>query len=281
MEAILKVENVCKKYPSFSLDNIGFELPKGCIMGFIGENGAGKSTTIKLILNLIRKDSGQIKIMGKDSTELSKDVREHIGFVLDEANFSHELNCRDINTIMKHLYKTWDSQKFMQKMSEYHIPETKKFKDYSKGMKMKLSIAAAVCHDTKLLIMDEATSGLDPVSRDKLLDFLMEFIQDEEHSVFISSHILSDLEKICDYITLIHKGRIIFSENKDELIEKYGILKCSKEQLRDIDEDAVIGVRKNAFGAEALVIRNRIPEGFVIDTANLDEIMLFYVKEEN
>lgn len=280
MENMLKIENVCKNYPSFSLNHINFQVPAGCIMGFIGENGAGKSTTIKLILDLIQKDSGMIEVLGQDSTKISRDMKEHIGVVLDEANFSQELNYKDINKIMKHLYKTWDSHKFMQMMEEGAIPPDRKFKDYSKGMKMKLSIAAAVCHDTWLLIMDEATSGLDPISREEVLDFLLEFIQDERHAVFISSHILSDLEKVCDYITLIHKGSIIFSEVKDELIEKYGILKCGKDELADIDAGAIIGMRENAFGTEALVLKNRIPEGFVVDLATLDEIMLFYVKGE-
>lgn len=280
MENMLKIENVCKNYPSFSLNHINFQVPAGCIMGFIGENGAGKSTTIKLILDLIQKDSGVIEVLGQDSTKISRDMKEHIGVVLDEANFSQELNYKDINKIMKHLYKTWDSHKFMQMMKEGAIPPDRKFKDYSKGMKMKLSIAAAVCHDTWLLIMDEATSGLDPVSREEVLDFLLEFIQDERHAVFISSHILSDLEKVCDYITLIHKGSIIFSEVKDELIEKYGILKCGKDEMADIDAEAIIGMRENAFGIEALVLKNRIPEGFVVDLATLDEIMLFYVKGE-
>lgn len=280
MENMLKIENVCKNYPSFSLNHINFQVPAGCIMGFIGENGAGKSTTIKLILDLIQKDSGVIEVLGQDSTKISRDMKEHIGVVLDEANFSQELNYKDINKIMKHLYKTWDSHKFMQMMEEGAIPPDRKFKDYSKGMKMKLSIAAAVCHDTWLLIMDEATSGLDPISREEVLDFLLEFIQDERHAVFISSHILSDLEKVCDYITLIHKGSIIFSEVKDELIEKYGILKCGKDELAYIDAGAIIGMRENAFGIEALVLKNRIPEGFVVDLATLDEIMLFYVKGE-
>ena len=229
---------------------------------------------------MIQKDSGVIEVLGQDSTKISRDMKEHIGVVLDEANFSQELNYKDINKIMKHLYKTWDSHKFMQMMKEGAIPPDRKFKDYSKGMKMKLSIAAAVCHDTWLLIMDEATSGLDPISREEVLDFLLEFIQDERHAVFISSHILSDLEKVCDYITLIHKGSIIFSEVKDELIEKYGILKCGKDELADIDAGAIIGMRENAFGTEALVLKNRIPEGFVVYLATLDEIMLFYVKGE-
>lgn len=279
MEDMLKLENVCKSYSAFSLDHVSFCLPAGCIMGFIGENGAGKSTTIKLILDLIKKDSGTITVMGQDSGALSRDMKEHIGVVLDEANFSHELNYKDIHKIMRRLYKTWDEKKFMKMMQDAGIPADRKFKDYSKGMKMKLSIAAAVCHDTRLLIMDEATSGLDPVSREAVLDFLLEFIQDENHAVFISSHILSDLEKVCDYITLIHKGRLVFSEGKDELIEKYGILKCDRIQLADIDTAAIIGVRENAFGAEALVLREYIPDGFIVDAATLDEIMLFYVKE--
>lgn len=170
MEDMLKLENVCKSYSAFSLDHVSFCLPAGCIMGFIGENGAGKSTTIKLILDLIKKDSGTITVMGQDSGALSRDMKEHIGVVLDEANFSHELNYKDIHKIMRRLYKTWDEKKFMKMMQDAGIPADRKFKDYSKGMKMKLSIAAAVCHDTRLLIMDEATSGLDPVSREAVLD---------------------------------------------------------------------------------------------------------------
>ena len=242
MSDLLKLENVGKDYGTFSLQDISFTLPAGCIMGFIGENGAGKSTTIKLILDLIRKDRGSVEIFGKKSEQLPRTMREHIGVVLDEANFSQDLNYKDINMIMKHLYKTWDSRKFFKMMQDYKIPPESKFKDYSKGMKMK-------------------------------------FIQDETKSVFISSHILSDLEKICDYITFIHQGRLVFSESKDELLEKYGILKCSEKELADIDEEAVVGVRRNAFGVEALVQRDRIPGGYIVDPATLDEIMVFYVKE--
>ena len=281
MESAIKIRNLSKKYSDFHLDNINIDLPKGCIMGFIGENGAGKSTTIKLILDLINRDSGSISVLGKDNKKELTSVKENIGVVMDECFFPENISAKDINLIMKNIYKTWDEQKFNSLLKNFQLPETKIIKDYSKGMKMKLSIATAMSHDSKLLIMDEATSGLDPIIRDEILDVFLEFIQNEEHSIFISSHIISDLEKICDYISFIHKGKIIFSEPKDRLLEDYGILKCSSEDFKNIDKNLIKGYRKNSFGMEVLVLKNNIKGNYVIDKASIEDIMLFYVKENN
>ena len=279
MKSAIKIINLSKKYSDFCLNNINIDLPKGCIMGFIGENGAGKSTTIKLILDLIHRDNGRITVLGKDNKKELTLIKENIGVVMDECFFPENISAKNINLIMKNIYKTWDEKKFMNLVKNFNLPENKIVKDYSKGMKMKLSIAVALSHDSKLLILDEATSGLDPIVRDEILDVFLEFIQNEEHSIFISSHIISDLEKICDYITFIHKGKIIFSEAKDNLLEDYGILKCSLEDFKNIDKSIVIGSRKNSFGVEALVLQNKIKGNYVIDKASIEDIMLFYVKE--
>ncbi len=279
MESAFKITNLSKNYKDFKLDNINIELPKGCIMGFIGENGAGKSTTIKLILDLIHRDSGNITILGKDNKKELNFIKENIGVVMDECFFPENINAANINLIMKNIYKTWDEKKFNNLLSGFSLPDKKIIKDYSRGMKMKLSIAVALSHDSKLLILDEATSGLDPIVRDEILDVFLEFIQNEEHSIFISSHIISDLEKICDYVTFIHKGRIIFSEPKDSLIEDYGILKCSLEDFKNIDKSIIKGYRKNSFGVEALVLKNSFKGKYIIDKASIEDIMLFYVKE--
>lgn len=279
MENILELRDVCKDYHSFSLKNVNISLPKGSIMGFIGENGAGKSTTIKLILNLVWKNSGEIKVFDCDHEKLNREMKEHIGVVLDECHYPQELNWKDINSIMKRFYKTWDGLKFEGYMKRFKIDKACKVKEYSRGMKMKLSIAVAISHDSKLLILDEATSGLDPIVREQILDLLMEFIQDEEKSVFLSSHILSDLEKICDYITFIHRGEIVLSENKDDLLGQYAVLHCSETQLSQVDNKAIIAVQKNAFGVDALVYRDKVSTKFTMDPANLEQIMLFITKK--
>ena len=275
----IKITNLSKRYSDFQLDNINLELPKGSIMGFIGPNGAGKSTTIKLILDLINKDSGTITVLGKDSKKELTQIKENIGVVMDECFFPENITAKNINLIMKNIYKTWNDKKFYEIIKNFSLPETKIIKDFSRGMKMKLSIAVALSHDSKLLILDEATSGLDPIVRDEILDIFLEFIQNEKHSIFISSHIISDLEKICDYITFIHKGKIIFSEQKDNLLENYGILKCSITDFDKIDKSIVKGYRKNTFGVEALILKNKLKGNYIIDKANIEEIMLFHVKE--
>ena len=277
-DPVLSIRNVTKVYKNFSLKNMNIDVPAGSIMGFIGENGAGKSTTIKLIMDLVHEDSGEIMVFGQNHKTLGRREREWIGVVLDECHFPAEMTAGEVGQLMKMMYKTWDKNRFYNFLKVYKLPADRKVKDYSRGMQMKLSLAVAMSHDTRLLILDEATSGLDPIVRDELLDQLMEFIQDENHSVFLSSHILSDLEKICDYITFIHKGQILLSENKDELLERHGILKCSREELECVRREAMVGARLNAFGAEALVLRHRVPETWPLERVSLEQIMLYYTK---
>ena len=280
MEYALKLENVTKVYKDFKLDNVNINLPKGCIMGFIGENGAGKTTAIKLILDLINRDDGTITILGKDNKTEMNSIKENIGVVLDESSFPENLNASEINHILKKIYKNWDENKFFKLLDKFSILQNKSIKDYSRGMKMKLSIAVSLSHDSKILIMDEATSGLDPIIREEILDIFLEFIQDESNSIFVSSHIISDLEKICDYITFIHKGKIIFSEAKDDLLDNYGILKCSEVEYKNIDKNIVKGIKRNKFGLEALVLKNKIRGNYVIDKASIEDIMIFHIKEQ-
>lgn len=272
----IEIRDLTKRYPDFTLNKVNITLPSGCIMGFIGENGAGKSTTIKLILNLIHRGSGQISVLGTDIDKMDASLKEHIGVVLDESYFPDNLSASNINTILKSVYKTWDEQRFAGYLQRFSLPEKKAVKDYSRGMKMKLAIAVALSHDSKLLILDEATSGLDPIVRDEILDVFLDFIQDETHSIFISSHIVSDLEKICDYITFIHRGSIQFSEPKDELLAKYGILKCRQEDFDKLNKQAVIGYRQNHFGVEALVYKQKIGSQLLVEPASIENIMLYH-----
>lgn len=280
MKNAIEISNLNKSYSGFALDNVSLNLPSGSIMGFIGENGAGKSTTIKLILDLINRDSGSIKVFGKEIKDLDKSVKEHIGVVMDESYFVETMNANQVNHTMKYTYKTWNENKFFDILKKFDLPTERKFKEYSRGMKMKLAIAVALSHDSKLLILDEATSGLDPIVRDEILDVFLDFIQNENHSIFISSHITSDLEKVCDYISFIHKGKIMFTEEKDALLDKYAIVKCTSSDFENIDKSIVVGTRKNNFGIEALIERKNLPNGFVCDKATLEDIMLFYVKGE-
>lgn len=232
IENAISVKNLTKQYDGFKLDNVSFQIPMGTIVGFVGENGAGKSTTIRAVLGLIPIEEGEIEILGHkiDRSKQEGAWREQIGVVFDECNLPVSLKIKDIRHIMKNIYKTWDDDKFTGYLMRFEIPLNKKIKDLSKGMKMKLSIAVALSHDSRLLILDEATSGLDPVIRSEILDIFREFIEDEQHTVFLSSHITSDIEKIADYVMLIHKGKLLFTENKDELLYNYGVVKCSKEQ---------------------------------------------------
>ncbi len=278
MEYLIDLQNVSKTYKNFKLEGINFKLPKGCIMGFIGENGAGKSTTIKLILDIVKKESGNIKVLGHDNTKLSKELQEKIGVVLDECCLPENLNVKEINQVFSAMYKTWDKNKFMDFISRFKLPEKKAVKEFSKGMKMKLTIATALSHATELLILDEATSGLDPIIRDEILDVFLEFIQEESHSILLSSHIISDLEKVCDYICFIHQGNIIFTENKDDLLERYGVLKCSLTEFQSMNQNFIKGYRKNTYGVEALVEKDKFKGKYVVDDASLEDIMLFYIK---
>lgn len=279
MEYALTLKDVTKKYEDFTLDSIDIMLPAGCIMGIIGENGAGKSTTIKLILDLIHRDGGTITVLGQDNRKGLESVKENIGVVLDESCFPENLNIRDIHLIMKNIYATWNEEVFFSYCKRFSLPEGKMIKDYSRGMKMKLAITAALSHDSKLLILDEATSGLDPIVRDEILEVFRDFIQDETHSIFMSSHIVTDLEKVCDFITFIHKGKIVFSQTTDSLIENYGILKCSLSDFEKLDHPSIKGYRKGSYGVEALVLRGQIPGNHVVDRATIEDIMLYHIKE--
>ncbi len=272
----LEIRSLQKHRKGFSLDGINLTLPAGCIMGIIGENGAGKTTTIKLMLDMIRKDGGTVRILGKDSAEISK---EDIGVVLDEVGLPTCLTACQVDKIMSKAYTQWSSDEFFAYLKRLNVPENKAFSALSRGMKMKLGIACALSHKAKLLILDEATSGLDPVVRDEVIDILIDFTRDEEHSVLISSHIVSDLEKICDYIAFLHKGRLMLCEEKDRLYEQYGIIRCDEKTLSAIEPSAVIGKRVSAFGVEAIVRRDTVPEGVSIAPVGIEELFIFMVKE--
>ena len=285
MDYILNVENLSKDYNDFSLKNINFKVPKGSIMGLIGENGAGKTTTIKLILNLAKKNNGDIKVFGLDHIKDEMKIKENIGVVLDESYFHDNLKPENISVIMANIYDNWDKSLFSYYLEKFKLPKDKIVKKFSKGMKMKLSIAVALSHDPQLLILDEPTGGLDPIVRNEILDIFLEFIQNEEKSILFSTHITSDLDKIADYITFIHEGNIILSESKDELIDSYGILKCGIKDFDGIDKTDIIGYRKSQFAYEILVknkqkIGNKY-KNFVIDPANLEDIMLFYLRRDS
>lgn len=282
MDCILEIQKLSKKYHDFALEDINLCIPKGCIMGFIGENGAGKTTTIKAILQLIRMDEGSIKVFGKDMRNNEKENKEWIGTVFSESSFPDNMNLKQIDKVMLNIYKNWDSSIFNMYAEQFKLPLNKPNKQYSRGMKMKLQIAIALSHHAKLLLLDEATSGLDPIVRDEILDILLDFIQDEEKSVFISSHITSDIEKCCDYVTFIHQGEILLSEEKDELLEHYGILKTTPEAFANLDKKDYAGYRKSKYALDVLVkdrayILQIMPDA-VIDSASLEDIMLYTIK---
>ena len=284
MENILEIKNLSKKYKGFELKNVNIKLPKGMIMGFIGENGAGKTTTIKSILNIINRDSGEIKIFGLDNKENERKIKEDIGVVLDDSFLSEYLNPSDINKIMKNIYKNWDEKLYFKYIEDFKLPKEKISKEYSSGMKMKLKIAVALAHHPKLLILDEPTSGLDPVARNEILDIFQEFIQDENKGIFVSSHITSDLEHIADYITFINNGEIIFIKTRDDLLENYGIVKCSEEQFKKIDKKDYIKYKKNRYEYDVLIEdKYEFKKKYdisVIDKTSLENIMLIYIKGE-
>ena len=284
MENILEIKNLCKKYNGFELKNINILLPKGTIMGFIGENGAGKTTTIRAILNLLNNTTGEIKIFGLDNKVCEKQIKEDIGVVLDDSFFSDTITPKDINRIMKNIYKNWEENIYNKYLEKFKLPNNKNIKEYSSGMKMKLKLAVALSHNAKLLILDEPTSGLDPIARSEILEIFQEFIQDEDNSIFVSSHITSDLEHVADYITFINNGEIILSEEKDELLDNYGIARCSKEQFDKIDKKDFIKYQKNKYEYELLVKNktefNKKYNVEIMDKPTIDDIMLIYIKGE-
>lgn len=280
MENALMIKDVCKKYPKFELNNVSFTLPKGCVMGLIGENGAGKSSIIKAILNLIYADSGEIEVLGMDICTHEQEIKQQIGVVLEESSFPPFFRAKDANMFLKSAYRTWDQAQFYAYLERFKIDQNKKISEYSKGMRMKFSIASALSHGARLLVLDEPTSGLDPIVREEVLDIFREFLQNEDHSILMSSHITSDLDKIADYITFLHDGKILFSERRDTLLDSLGILKCSTEQLKAIKPEAILAKRTGVYGSEALVRREMISGQYDIDLANIEQIMLFYTRGE-
>ncbi len=282
MNNALTISGLTKTYKDFVLDNVSFAVPSGAIVGLIGENGAGKSTTINAALGLIQKEAGQVSILGKE--KLDADTKEQIGVVFDGSNYPEILSPKEISRVMKNIYHSWDEQTYFHLLKQFSLPLDKQIKQFSKGMKMKLAISVAFSHHSKLLVLDEATSGLDPVIRDDILDMLLDFVQDEEHSVLVSSHITSDLEKIADYIVFIHEGKVVFSKPKDELIEQYGIIKCGASQFDALDKSDIIVHRKMDYEWQALIsdrgkMQKKYPKAMIVP-ATIDEIMLLYVKGE-
>ncbi len=277
----IEIRSLCKHYKGFSLDDLNLDLPYGCVLGLVGENGAGKSTTIRLIMDTLERDGGTVSVLGTDNRSKEfLDLKEDIGVVLDETFVPEVINARQMGKIMAGTYKNWDQAVYDGWIRRFELPLDKKFKDYSRGMTMKLGIAAALSHHPRLLLLDEATGGLDPMVREELLEVFADFAAEEGHAVLLSSHIVSDLERICDYIAFLHKGRLVLCEEKDLLLDKYGILKCSREQLANIPEEAIHGRRVGTYGVEALVEREFMPRDAVVDRASLEDIILYMAKGE-
>lgn len=283
MDAILQVENLTKQYPGFQLDHVSFSVSKGTIMGLIGENGAGKSTTIHAILDLIHKDGGTVTFWGQELSS-SKQLKEDIGVVFDGIHFYETLTPAEVGKISSASYQQWDECLYQDYLNRFELPMDQEIKALSQGMKMKLCIAVALSHKPKLLILDEATSGLDPVMRDDILDVFLEFVQDENHAILMSSHITTDLEKVADYITFIHQGKVLFCKGKDELRYRYGIIRCGAAVFDQIDPSEVLACRKDDYQWNVLVAdkekARKKYKNAVVDDATIDDILLLYVKGE-
>ncbi len=284
LDNAIEVNGVTKKYDGFTLDNVSFEVPKGVVMGFIGQNGAGKSTTINSILNIIPINDGEIKILGMDHIKDEKAIKDRIAVVFDELPFHGSFNAKDLSRIFEGIYSNWDKEVYMNYLEQFQLPVKKKIGEFSKGMKMKLQIACALSHNAELLIMDEPTSGLDPIVRDEILRIFMKYLEDGERSILMSSHITSDLEKIADCITFIDNGKLLLTGYKDEILDTHGVIKCSKEQYEAMDKEDIVSARINSYGAEVMV-SDREAMGYkysdlILDPTSLEEIMLFYVNRE-
>ncbi len=275
----LEIKNLTKSFAGFKLDNLSLTLPSGCIMGLIGENGAGKSTTIKLILDMLHKDSGRITILGRDNGDDIRLTKEDVGVVMDDVGIPECLAAKQVGKIMRHTFRNWKDDEYLRLLKKLSLPDNKPFKDFSRGMKMKLGIAIAMSHDSKLLLLDEATSGLDPVVRDEVVEMFSEFTRDENHSILISSHIVSDLEKLCDYVAFLHKGKLLLCEEKDLLLSKYGIVHCTAEQLRELKPAAIKHKKESAYGVEAIVLRDEVPKSIGISPISIEELFVYMVKE--
>lgn len=286
MDNILELHQVCKTFPktNFTLDHVSFSIPYGSIMGFVGENGAGKTTTIGCVLNTVSKDSGTIKIFGKELADTDTELKEKIGVVYDGDNFPAYWTAEQLSDVMQGLYTNWDNELFKKYLNDFRLLPNQKIKSYSRGMTMKLAVAAALSHHPQLLILDEATSGLDPIMRDDMLDVFLEFVQDENHSILLSSHITSDLEKISDYITFIHNGKLIMAASKNDLVYNFAVMRCKESQFLELDPGDILAYRKRDYQIDVLVSNaNEIQRKYrnaVIDHVSVDEIMLLLVKGE-
>jgi len=276
----LEIKDLRKSFADFTLDGVSFALPQGCIMGLVGENGAGKSTTIKLILDILHKDGGTVKILGRDNGENIRLTKEDVGVVMDEVGLPLCLTAKQVGKIMANTFKNWDGEGYRRLLAKLSLPENKEFKDFSRGMKMKLGIAIAMSHGAKLLILDEPTSGLDPVVRDEVVEMFYDFTRDETHSILISSHIVSDLEKLCDYIAFLHKGKLLLCEEKDELLARYAMVHCTAEEAAHLPADAVVYKKENPYGASAVVLRSKIPGEIKTSSISIEDIFVFTVKGE-
>ena len=280
---VIELRNVTKDYGDFKLDDVTFSVPEGAVCGFIGQNGAGKTTTINLLLDILKRDAGEIYVFGESIDKDSASLREHIGVVFDEMGFHDFMTGRDINIVMKNIYQNWDETVFFDYMKRFSLPTRKKCGSFSRGMRMKLQIAVALSHHAKLLVMDEPTSGLDPIVRNEMLDIFREFVIEEDHTILLSSHITGDLEKLADMVVFIDGGRIVLSGNKDQILEKHGILKCKKEELEQISEALIVHSEESLFGVELLVNDRhgaaKLYPGMVSEPASLEQIMLHYVSK--
>ena len=286
MDNILELHQVCKTFPrtNFTLDHVSFSIPYGSIMGFVGENGAGKTTTIGCVLNTVSKDSGTIKIFGKELADTDTELKEKIGVVYDGDNFPAYWTAEQLSDVMQGLYANWDNDLFKKYLNDFRLLPNQKIKSYSRGMTMKLAVAAALSHHPQLLILDEATSGLDPIMRDDMLDVFLEFVQDENHSILLSSHITSDLEKIADYITFIHNGKLIMAASKNDLVYNFAVMRCKESQFLELDPGDILAYRKRDYQIDVLVSNGkeiqRKYRNTVVDHVSIDEIMLLLVKGE-
>lgn len=274
----LEIRHLTKEYPGFRLDDLSLTLPGGCVLGLIGENGAGKSTTIRLILDIVRRDGGTVTVLGRDNRSEFRLTREEVGVVFDETGLPECLTAEQTGTFLSRMYRGWDAAEFARLTEKFALPPKKPLKDYSRGMRMKLGIAAALSHNARLLLLDEPTGGLDPVARDEVVEMLREFTRPEDHSILISSHIVSDLEKLCDYVAFLHQGKLILCGEKDRVCEEYAAVFCTPEELSALREDAVVYRRDTGFGCEAVVRRGNVPEGMKSRPVGIEELFLFMVK---
>lgn len=284
MEYAIQIRNLSKSYKDFQLKNLSLDVPSGTVMGLIGANGAGKSTLINSILGLHNADYEKLSILGKDLRTEEKEIKEEIAVIFDVTHYNLEFTPAFIGKLLSKFYKNWDQNTYEYYLKKFDLPLGKKLKQFSKGMKMKLEFAAAFSHHPKLLILDEATSGLDPIFREEILDIIREYTEDEDHTALLSSHITSDLDKIADYIAFIHEGKLLFVKTYDEIQENLGILHCGKDILDALNPDDIIAYRKEAYGYRIMIQNKqklcRIFRDLKIENASIEDLMLFYVKGE-